>query len=159
MRARTFTALFGWHNLFKIFFFFLIHFACPGFRVGSVSVVYSYCCCVQVDSSRLANIHTRTLSLSHPPPPPPPPRLERNPAFTYQDCTTVYSLVMSLLWCGGFRDYVVFLADNVYSQGLHPRRTRTFRNVQATGRTAQRSKRSLTHDQKESSVTTVYRVR
>lgn len=145
------------HSLFKIFFFFLIHFACPGFRVGSVSVVYSYCCCVRVDSSRFQQIYTH--SLSHPPPPPPPPRLERNPAFTYQDCTTVYSLVLSLLWCGGFRDYVVFLADNVYSQGLHPRRTRTFRNVQATGRTAQRSKRSLTHDQKESSVTTVYRVR
>lgn len=55
---------FGWHSLFKIFFFFLIHFACPGFRVRSFSVVYSYCCCVRVDSSRLANIHTHTLSLS-----------------------------------------------------------------------------------------------
>lgn len=96
--------------------------------------------------SRFKSFNKHTHSLSHPPPPPPPPRLERNPAFTYQDCTTVYSLVLSLLWCGGFRDYVVFLADNVYSQGLHPRRTRTFGNVQATGRTAQRSKRSLTHD-------------
>lgn len=157
MRARTFTALFGWHSLFKVFFFFLIHFARPGFRVRSFSVVYSLLLC----PSRFKSFgkHTYTHSLSHPPPPPPPPRLERNPAFTYQDCTTVYSLVMSLLWCGGFRDYVVFLADNVYSQGLHPRRTRTFKNVQATGHTAQRSKRSLTHDQKESSVTTVYRVR
>lgn len=144
MRAKTFTALFGWHSLFKIFFFFLIHFACPGFRVRSFSVVYSYRCCVRVDSSRLANIHTHTLSLIlhlhlH--------LLVWNGTLPlHMDCTTVYSLVLSLLWCGGFRDYVVFLADNVYSQGLHPRRTRTFGNVQATGRTVQRSKRSLTHD-------------
>lgn len=118
MRARTFTALFGWHSLFKIFFFFLIHFACPGFRVRSVGVVYSYCCCVRVDSSRLANIHTHTLSLSHPPPPPPSPRLERNPAFTYQDCTTVYSLVLSLLWCEGVQRLRCFLSGQRIQSGV-----------------------------------------